>query len=99
MKHYALAMVNNTTGEIEHIATSQAPMADDKVGHPEGWETTHHIVRFEFDAVLEEGEKIFKARRALSEFEVKGMEVVQKASKVAAEKTSNIIQSKERGRT
>ena len=83
MKHYALAMVNKTTGAIEHIATSPAPLSDDRVGKPVNWETTHILKRFEFDAEPDAGCNIMRARTALLEFEMAGNTATEKSAAIA----------------
>lgn len=72
MKHYALALININTNIIDHIALSQKPLEDNRVGYPTGHETTHKLVRFEFDADPDQGSNIMKARTALSELEWTG---------------------------
>lgn len=65
VKHYCLAMINKDTGEIEHIATSNAPLSDEAVGKPQNWENTHYMSRFEFDEVPPKGRQILSAREVL----------------------------------
>ena len=80
MKHYALALANKSTGEIEHMATSLAPLADDKIGLPGNHLVTHQLIRFEFDADPDEGTDIFRARQAQDEFEMNGANATEKSA-------------------
>ena len=94
-------MVNKTTGEINHIATSQFPLADDKVGHPKSYEITHQLIRFEFDAEPDNGHNIMRARTALSEFEIVGNTPEEKSlptaivkSKIGKTRATKIMEGK-----
>ena len=74
-KHYAIALVNKLTDNIDHIATSNEPIDDDKIGKPQDWEATHNLVRFEFEAEPDTGSNIMRGRTALGEFSFKAGKV------------------------
>jgi len=95
-KHYVLAAVNTTTGEIEHMAVSDLPLGDEMLPSSKGANAPSvEIQRFTFENT--DG-GFLKARQVMDSLRVTGVaeaaKIEVKVGGPEAERISNIIKGR-----